>query len=244
MIKGNEFNWLSLDRHNLINMVLLCHNEIVNKPLPTKELYSILSKHIKTYLPIKTIRKQASKIKRGYVYIGGAYYSDLDQQHKKCVEITIQTNSLDEIICIKHGRFKRIATLIADTILHEIIHMHQYRSRAFKDPIIYVSTAERRDQRNDQNYFGNIDEIDAHSFNIACELHDKFKGDTKKIEEYINFPKCVTKSTKTNTWLTYLYVFNNNPTHKVIKSVKKKILKYLPNASQGKPYKNSKWLKK
>ena len=70
--------------------------------------------------------------------------------------------------------------------MHELIHMRQYRRRKFKVLPDYASNADKTEQRDEQSYLGNSDEIDAYSYNIACELMDKFKYDTAKVVNYLN----------------------------------------------------------
>jgi len=88
---------------------------------------------------------------------------------------------------------------------------------------------------------GNEDEIDAYSFNIACELIDKFNMNQKKILKYLNEDQRG-KNRKHNSWRMYLKAFQHNHNHKVIRKVKKKVLRYLPAAEYGRPYRTKEWI--
>jgi hypothetical protein len=130
---------------------------------------------------------------------------------------------------------------IADTILHEIMHMRQYRRRKFKILPDYASTAEKTEQRAEQEYLGCSDEVDAYSFNIACELMDKFKYDPVQVIQYLNEDQKGLRR-RHNSWRMYLKAFDHNHDHTIIKRLKKKIIKYLPRAINGKPYRNKDWI--
>jgi hypothetical protein len=131
--------------------------------------------------------------------------------------------------------------LFADTILHELMHMRQYRSRKFKQLPDYASTAEKDEQNQEQSYLGNPDEIDAYGFNIACELLDKFRGDEQQVIEYLSEDQKGLRR-RYNCWRMYLKAFNHDHNHVIIKRVKKKVIRYIPNAKLGKPYRKKDWI--
>jgi hypothetical protein len=134
-----------------------------------------------------------------------------------------------------------MCVLFADTILHELMHMRQYRSRKFKELPDYASTAEKTEQREEQEYLGNPDEIDAYSFNIACELMDKFKGDEQQVIKYLSEDQKGLRR-RHNSWRMYLKAFNHDHNHIIIKRVKSKVIRYLPQSRIGKPYRNKDWI--
>jgi hypothetical protein len=121
------------------------------------------------------------------------------------------------------------------------MHMRQYRRRKFKDLPDYASTAAREEKRQEQEYLGNSDEVDAYSFNIACELMDKFNGNSKLAFEYLN-EKQKGKNRKHNCWRMYLKAFDHDHNHPIIQRVKKKVIRYMPHALNGKPYRNKDWI--
>jgi len=241
MVKLTGFNWSELTRSAIIQMVFLCKDQIVNQSLQVNQLHKILSIHIKKYIPVTIHKQTRKKTEAGLVYVGGLYYSEYDQAGTKPIKVVLQYNPSDVHIMVTAIRFKKIAILIADTILHEIIHMRQYRRRSFNDGLEYVGTANNYTQCADQSYLGKTDEIDAYGFNIACELDLKFKSDEHAITEYLNSCPSLTVKEKSN-WIKYLVAFDNNHNHPKIKQLKKKILHHLPNAKLGKPYTNSNWL--
>lgn len=239
--KSTLFDWSMLDRTSLINYLLEIEEEAIGKHLPVSLIHSLLTKQIKSVLPIRTRKCYDKTVEKGLIYIGGMYFSDWDQERKKCIEIQFYYTSPNSTIFLDSRRFKRLCACFADTLLHEIIHMRQFRRRNFKDLPAYESNAEKTKKRLEQSYLGNSDEIDAYSFNIACELAEKFKYDQSKIVDYLHEHQ-KNKRRKHNSWRMYLKAFDHDHNHIIIKRVKKKVIRYLPFAEIGKPYKNKDWI--
>jgi hypothetical protein len=230
------FNWSLLDRKSLYNMLYVLRPSIVNKQLPIKTLQKILSDHIKAHLPIKITIQQNPNHELGYVYVGGTYYAHYDTQGKRQIEINFSYKNTNSTIKINHYKWKRVCMLFSDTILHEIIHLRQYRSRRFKEIPGYLSTAYYVKNRKEQEYYGHKDEMGAFAFNIACELYDKFGDDLDSIKQCLNN---LTKKHKKTSWYNYLKAFNYDHQHPIIRSMKKKIIRNLPYARIGKPFKTT-----
>jgi len=191
-------------------------------------------------LPVIIRKKWEKRSDINMVYVGGTYYRDLDKAHQKCIEIEIFYKFGETTLLLSKQGFRRICCLIADTILHEIIHMRQYRRRKFKILPDYASTAEKTSQRQEQEYLGHSDEIDAYSFNIACDLMSKFRNNQKQVINYLNKKRFQRRDW--NNWKSYLLAFDKNHNHPIIKRLKQKIVKYLPNTILGKPYKSKDWI--
>ena len=235
MAKRKPFNWSVLDRSSLYSMLYKVAPLLVGRKLEIDVIHSILAKHIKAHIPVKVARIKGFVADAGLIYMGGTYYSDNDQNGRRQVEVVFSYHLLDEFLTITDYRFKRLCGLFADTILHEIVHMRQYRARNFKDIPGYESTAYYHKQRVDQEYYGHRDEMGAFAFNIACELTDRFAGDTGAIFEYMN--SSIPKKHKRTSFYRYLNAFDWDHNHKIIVRLKKLVLNQLDNAILGKPFK-------
>lgn len=235
------FDWSILNRQYLINILWQLSPEIVDKKLEPHKFHRTISKQIKKFLPVRVVKKIDAGVEQGWVYLGGCYYSDWDKFRKTCIEVSLCYNPLDEYVFLNKKRFFRISKSFADVILHEIIHMRQYRRRKFKVIPDYESNAEMDELRKEQSYYGCSDEIDAYSFNIACELLDKFKGNIDLAANYVG-KKHKKGQIKSNSLRYYLKAFEYNHTHFIIKRLKKRVMRYLPHAKQGKPYRNKDWI--
>lgn len=234
------FNWSLLDRDNLYGMLYSIKNDVVNRRLPVREVQKILSAHIKKFLPIKVVMNQDSKNEKGYIYVGGTYYAAYDQEGRRQVEILFSYCDLNDSVKLTELRWKRLCVLFADTILHEIIHMRQYRTRNFKSIPGYLSVADRAKDRRNQEYYGHKDEMGAFSFNIACELYEKYGDNFDAIKKFLDSNQA--KRSKKTIYYKYLDTFNWDHKHPVIRSLKKRIIRNLPNAQIGKPFKTSDYL--
>ena len=232
------FNWSLLNRDNLYSMLYNLKPEIVDKRLPISEITSIISKHIKSQLPLKVTSNRFKPVKPGEVWIGGAYHSYLDKAgNKRFIEVELAFPTTANTMKTSLYRWERMCQLFADTVLHEIIHTRQYRARNFKDIPGFESTAYYAKDRREQEYYGHRDEMGAHSFNLAQDMIDKFGLDTKAIKEYLDSP--VPKRVRPNGWGRFMKAFEYNHAHPKVCQMKRKILSQLEYAYQGKPFKTT-----
>jgi hypothetical protein len=233
------FNWSLLDRDNLYSMLYSAGRDIVGKQLSVNQLQKRLSSYIKSKLPVRVVRVQRdTKHNPKLVYMGGTYYSDLDQLgHNRFMEIVLSYHPNAKEIKITKYRWTRICSLFADTILHEMIHMRQYRSRNFKSIPGYESTAYYHKQRQDQEYYGHRDEMGAFSFNIACDMLDRFGYDPVEIKSYMDSGRA--RRHKSSSYCKFLTAFDWNHDHIKVQQMKKKILKQLEYAAIGRPFKTT-----
>ena len=234
------FNWSLLDRSSLYTMLYRLKPFIVGKRFVVKDLQKLLSNHIKQYLPIRVCMDHSPTHEAGLVYIGGAYYADYDVEGKRQIEIVFSYKDDTNTVKITETRWQRMCTLFADTMLHEVIHMRQYRTREFKLIPGYESTAYYARDRKEQEYYGHPDEMGAFSFNIACELYNKFGDDFDAAKKYLDSNN--SKRSKKTTYHKILKAFDWDHTHPVIRTLKKKIIRNLPNAQIGKPFKTNNYL--
>jgi hypothetical protein len=232
------FNWSLLDRDTLYSMLYNLKPEIVDKRLPIGDVVRKISKHVKAHLPVKVVSNRHKPVKPGEVWIGGAYYSDLDIAGKKrFIEIGLSFPTDTQTMKTSSYRWERICTLFADTILHEIIHTRQYRARNFKDIPGFESTAYYAKDRREQEYYGHRDEMGAHSFNLAQDMIDKFGLDTRAIKEYLDSP--VPKRVRPNGWGRFMKAFEYDHNHPKVRQMKRKIMTQLEYAHAGKPFKTT-----
>lgn len=242
MATRNPFNWSLLTRGVLFCMLNSIQGKIVGRRLSVDALHDLMSKHIKKHLPVKIKLDRDPKNDKGYVYVGGAYYSQNDKSwFTRHIEIVFSYNPDQKYFTLSRHRWLRICWLFADTMLHEIIHCRQYRSRNFKTLPGYESTAYYARDRKEQEYYGDTDEIGAFAFNIACDLIDRFEGDFDLAAKYLDSNQY--KRHKRTSFYKYMSTFGHDHNHTIIRRVKKKALSYLPNAYEiGKPFRTSSYL--
>jgi hypothetical protein len=232
------FNWSLLDRNILYSILYELKSEIVDRRLPIGEITRQLSKHIKAHLPIKVVSSRHKPVRAGELWLGGAYHSDLDKSGKKrFIEVELVFPTDVQTMKTSLYRWERICTLFADTVLHEIIHTRQYRARHFKDIPGYESTAYYAKDRAWQQYYGDRDEMGAHSFNLAQDMIDKFGFDPKAIREYLDSK--VPRRVRPNGWGRFMKAFEYDHSHPKVSQMKRKIMTQLENAYLGKPFKTT-----
>lgn len=245
MTKAATYDWSALDRDIVAEMVSFAGYSIIDKSLTPTEFATKIRKTLQFFgIPVNLRSCYNTKTEKNCVWVGGLYNSIADKKGQQSITISLQFHKKDQAVKIKKPFFRRMCYTLADTVMHEIIHMRQYRRRNYKDIPGYYSTAELAKKRNEQIYLGHDDEIDAYSFNIACQLIDRFNRDQTKIANYLNSDLSDNRLKK-DAYRMYLDAFDHNHSHRVIKKLKKKVINYIPNALElGKPYKTSDWLKK
>ena len=235
------FDWSGLVRDDIRWQLYQIAPKICNQTMTVDQFHKKFTRYIKRHFPVLISLEWDAKVKNYGTFIGGTYYSDNDENGKKCVELVLVYNPGIEEIKLTTRRFKAICTTIADTLLHEVIHMRQYRRRGFRSLPNYSSTASRYKKREEQEYLGGSDEIDAYGFNIACELLEKFDGNHKAAIKYLDLNQSASRL-RNNSWKMYLAAFGHDHDHEIIKRVKKKVIRYLPRAEEGKPFKSYDWI--
>ena len=231
------FNWSQTDRATLYSYFYSFNKSIVGKSLTPTQITKIISQNLKAILPIKVVKFIGIDNKCGYVYMGGMYYSDYDANGKKSIELNLHFHKDDKTLKITQYRFQKMAMRFADIMLHEMIHMRQFRARNFKPIPGYQSTVENTKNRQEQTYFGDRDEMGAFAFNIACELIDWFGYDPTRIKCYMDTNS--TKRHKQLWWYSYLKAFHFDHNHQIIRRMKNLVLRQLENAYYGKPFKTA-----
>lgn len=245
MFNSGTYDWSQLDRDLVAQMVSFAKPSVVGKSLSPTEFTKKIRSLIRFFqIPVSVKTSYDKETSKNSVWVGGLYYAVPDKIGKTAITLILQFNPENKTqIKISDRNFKKMCWSLADTVLHEIIHMRQYRRRSFKDIPGFYSTANSGKKRAEQVYLGHDDEIDAYSFNIACQLIDRFGRDEKSIVTYLN-SDLKDKRKKSNGFKLYLEAFDHNHKHKIIKKLKKKVMRYLPNAAEiNKPYRTTDWLK-
>ena len=238
-----QLNWSEVTRRDIIDSIVSLLPKLINKhPTYVLDFHRLVAQRLKKILPIR-IKKYflPDQIEKNQVGISGCYHYDLDEQGQKSIELVFHYHDLLDPLEIGSKRIKNMGALIADTILHEVMHMSQFRKKDFLLSPDYESRAKNSCKQKEQSYLGKPDEIDAYAFNVVCELADKFKNDHTKIIKYINDDQ-KRKRRRFNSWIMYIRAFEHNHDHPVIRKLKKKIIRYLPQYQIGKPYSQNRWL--
>jgi hypothetical protein len=237
-----NYDWSKWDRASIANMAFLVKSDIVNHTITVDRFHEIMSRHLKKCMPVRASKSRESMVAKTFAYVGGCYYTQYDKDRQKSIEISFAYNPTDHTLCLTKRRFYRLCWRIADVVLHEIIHMQQARSRRFKDIPGFSSTAHSTKLREQQEYFGDPDEIDAYAFNMACELDDRFGRDMTRIVDYLNQDQKGRRRRVYDTWCSYLKAFNYDQNHRVIRKIKKRSIYYLTRNQLDRPFLPRNWI--
>ena len=239
--KPASYDWSVWDRESIIEMVYEARDLVVHQNLTVNQFHEVLTKHIKRHMPIRSRKSREPQVDQNKVFIGGAYYPGWDKDRQKSIELALAYHPHDRKLEMPTRNFTRVCNRVADVLLHEIIHMRQARKRKFKEIPGYQSKAESTKLRQQQEYFGDPDEIDAYAFNMACELHDKFNGNMRDIVDYLNKEQRRYRKTW-DTWCSYLKAFNWDQNHRIIRKLKKRCIYYLNRSQISKPVQSKDWI--
>lgn len=237
MARSTTFNWSELTRSELSSYFYLIKDKIVGRKLTPDQIQKIISNHVKKLLPVKVVKVIDASNKCGYIYMGGVYHSLNDKASRAAIELNLNYHPNETELCITNYRYQRMSRRFADIIMHEMIHMRQFRSRNFKMIPGYQSTAEYASDRKKQEYFGDRDEMGAFAFNTACEMIDRFGYDPTTIKRYMDSNGATRH--RNSWWYDYLKAFEFNHNHNIIRRMKKKVLRQLENAYYGKPFRTT-----
>lgn len=221
MIGAHSFDWYAISRQEIINYMQLITHTIADCDTTEAVVYKLISSHLKCRYPI--VFKKYRSGSPNPMHISGKYYPSQDSLNRRPIQIGLHFNKLATNLHIDSTTFIQIYKLIADTILHEILHMHQYRTRKFKSLTTHKKYVSGKLYGYRQHYYGQLDEIEAYSFNIACEM----------LDDSILAENCT-------SYQLYVNNFNQDLQHPALVLLNTKIKSYLPNALIGKPVHSSK----
>jgi hypothetical protein len=114
-------------------------------------------------------------VPKNEIYINASFDPELDEDGKPSIEITLMFNSADKEVTMTSTSISNTVDSITKAVAHEEIHRAQYKSRDYVDNRRYA-----KGKTSDQKYYGNTDEIEAFSHNIATELLQYTKYDFQK----------------------------------------------------------------
>lgn len=146
---------------------------LIGKNISPKNLARRLGTHLNSRHPVRVkLHINETVLDPDDFTIGAEYDSDLDERKKKYLIINLIVNHPKHMPLLITGEFADRFTLeMVEALVHEYQHRHQYRSRRHMLNRGYVSQHKDSKIREDQEYFGQPDEIDAYAANIAARFY-------------------------------------------------------------------------
>lgn len=192
-----------------------------NRKLTAPELTKIFRRFVKND-DIKVSTCRSDKVDKNQVVIGGLYDPHEDEANFNSIFIYVNYNPKQSTIYIKNLEWRNICVDLLECLGHELIHQEQFRSREFDiGPHLFVSKKEDRDLREEQEYLGNTDEIEAYGYSIAVEVF--LKDNPKTISgKYV---------IKTAMYKCYCKTFGAN--HPIVRQLLENVIKYYTKLQKG-----------
>jgi len=210
-------------RKDLIPILEELSEEIVDVILPLDEMIDKIGYFISSRFRVDVMHATSTGAVPGSIIINAEYDQERDERNKISISLILITWPSDRSYLWDREQFDSITRQIADTLIHESVHMKQCRARDFEDYFLEKDEFDS-DKEEAQYYLGNSDEVDAYAHNIASELLDC--GDFNTANFYLSNPNQVTLEISANLW-SYMQTFDRNVNHPIIKKLIKKIYKHL-----------------
>lgn len=108
-----------------------------------------------------------------------------DEEGKKPIVFSLFINHpLDADWLITTSIADELAMEIIEALVHEYQHVYQYRIRDYMLNAAYISLEEDPELRADQEYLGQMDEIDAYAMNIAVRFYIRNNQHSLDLDKY------------------------------------------------------------
>lgn len=212
-------------RKDVLPILEKLSDKIVDRVVPLDELIDIIGLFISSNFRINVMHGTSNNAVPGSMMINAEYDQEQDEKNKISITMILITFPNDNNFLWDEEQFDHVMKQIADTVIHELVHMKQCRARDFEE-YHYEQDEFDDDKQAAQHYLGNYDEIDAYSYNIACELLDC--GNLHQARKTLSCPSKITLESSVNLW-AYLNTFDKNVNHPKIRKLIKKIYKRLTN---------------
>lgn len=212
------------DRRVIISILDELRKDMVNQVLLVDEAVHMLGYHLGTRFRVDVSHAESVESDQNDIDFNAYYDSGLDENGDISIELYIVTNPHNDFIILDDNGFDAIARRCADSIIHEVIHMKQSRSRDFLevDDMAYCMVED--EVLESQLYLSNMDEIHAYGYNIAQELLDT--GDLQTSLKKLEKATSIKIEDSVNLW-AYVNTFAKDMDHPVLKRLIKRIYKSL-----------------
>ena len=193
--------------------------EVLNQVFLADDLVDLVGHFVARKFRVSVLHAKALEVEPTELNINANYDPDRDELGKSSIELIIVTNPTDDQFILDKPLWDLFVNRLADSLAHELIHMHQSRTRDF----IPVEHKVHRKAFIDENlvYLSDPDEIDAYAYNIATELKEHPNPFL-----VFNNPAAVSVNDSINLW-AYVQAFAKDIKNPTMKKLLKKVYKHL-----------------
>lgn len=212
------------DRKLLLSILEELREPLIGKFLFAAEAVTMFGHFVGTRFRIDVSHAESIEAEQNDIEFNGFYDSGLDENGDISIELYLITNPHSDFIILDDKEFDMIIRRCADSIIHEMIHMKQSRSRDFLEVDDMAYTMVEDEVLENQLYLGSRDEIYAYGYNIAQELLDTgdLQTSLKKLEQI----STIKMEDSVNLW-AYVNTFAKDIDHPVLRRLIKRIYKSL-----------------
>jgi hypothetical protein len=212
------------DRKLLLSILEELREPLVGKFLFANEVVNTMGYFIGQRFKISVSHAESPEVEQNDIEFNGFYDSGLDEFGDVPIEIYLISNPHNDFIILDDQGFNVIVRKCADSIIHELIHMKQSRSRDFLEVDDMAYTMVEDEVLENQLYLGSRDEIYAYGYNIAQELLDT--GDLQTSLKKLEHVSTIKMEDSINLW-AYVNTFAKDVDHPVLRRLIKRIYKSL-----------------
>lgn len=138
-------------------------------PVTPSETTALLRSGI--HIPgVRLATGRSAEVDLDQVVVYGLYDDDQDASGDPHIHVTLAYNVDQLHICLDLPAWQRLCFDVAECVGHELVHRAQARRRKFKPGKNYHSRDHYAPKKQEQQYLGRPDEIEAYGFSIAAEL--------------------------------------------------------------------------
>jgi len=146
---------------------------LIGKHITPKVFARRLTAHLTSRHPVRVkLHVNETMLEPDDFTIGAEYDPDLDERNKKHFIINLIVNHPKHMPMIITSEFAdRFTIEMVEALVHEYQHQHQYRIRKHMLNRGYTSKHKDSKIKENQEYLGQPDEIDAYAANIAARFY-------------------------------------------------------------------------
>lgn len=200
-------------------------NDLRNKFIPVDEMINLLAFYVSNNYRVNVSHATSMKAPSNSMIVSGEYDEDADENGKVPINLVFITHTVDKVLLWDDDDFYFVSKQIADTLIHELVHMKQTRDRNF-EPIMYTNHLFLSEEEVNRLYLEQFDEIDAYSYNIASELDEQENQEV--IKQCLNCPSITPIEISINLW-NYMKVFEKDLSNRKLRRLMKKVYKHYIN---------------
>jgi hypothetical protein len=176
----------------------------------------------------------STMIKPGQMFTSGVWWDSTDRARPHCdIGLLFGTHPNARTVQSNQHLWQRRRMFFWQALMHELIHRHQGEEKGVR---VYRSHAQDSKKREEQQYHGNTDEIEAFSHDAAVEIHVHWPDLSLPQALNVSLDEHVRLST---TYAMYARSFKDAPGHPAMRHFLRKLRSWFDVVKQHASYYDS-----